>query len=102
MFCDPVGIRTQDPQLRRLLLYPAELPDHRFCVCKDINFIDTCVKICIFFIKNLTRYKSIKNVYYEYHLTISSIMSIISVLSIIPEKFSAPRPYAKTGTIRGE
>ena len=26
--CDPVGIRTQDPQLRRLLLYPAELPDH--------------------------------------------------------------------------
>ena len=26
-FCDPVGIRTQDPQLRRLLLYPAELRD---------------------------------------------------------------------------
>ena len=25
--CDPAGIRTQDPQLRRLLLYPAELPD---------------------------------------------------------------------------
>ena len=25
--CDPVGTRTQDPQLRRLLLYPAELPD---------------------------------------------------------------------------
>ena len=25
--CDPVGIRTQDPQLRRLLLYPTELPD---------------------------------------------------------------------------
>ena len=24
---DPVGIRTQDPQLRRLLLYPTELPD---------------------------------------------------------------------------
>ena len=24
---DPAGIRTQDPQLRRLLLYPAELPD---------------------------------------------------------------------------
>ena len=24
---DSVGIRTQDPQLRRLLLYPAELPD---------------------------------------------------------------------------
>ena len=27
---DPVGIRTQDPQLRRLLLYPTELPDHQF------------------------------------------------------------------------
>ena len=27
--CDPVGIRTRDPQLRRLLLYPAELPDPR-------------------------------------------------------------------------
>ena len=25
--CDPIGIRTQDPQLRRLLLYPAELPN---------------------------------------------------------------------------
>ena len=28
-FCDPGGIRTHDPQLRRLLLYPAELRDHR-------------------------------------------------------------------------
>ena len=27
---DPVGIRTRDPQLRRLLLYPAELPDPAF------------------------------------------------------------------------
>ena len=26
-FCDPEGIRTPDPQLRRLLLYPAQLPD---------------------------------------------------------------------------
>ena len=25
---EPAGIRTRDPQLRRLLLYPAELPDH--------------------------------------------------------------------------
>gem|GEM_PF-6153272 len=32
--CDPEGIRTPDPQLRRLLLYPAELPDlvHDFLV----------------------------------------------------------------------
>ena len=29
-FSDSVGIRTQDPQLRRLLLYPAELPNHPF------------------------------------------------------------------------
>ena len=27
IFGDSVGIRTQDPQLRRLLLYPAELPN---------------------------------------------------------------------------
>ena len=33
---DLVGIRTQDPQLRRLLLYPAELRDHhlRFAAAK--------------------------------------------------------------------
>lgn len=27
-FCDPDTIRTCDPQLRRLLLYPAELREH--------------------------------------------------------------------------
>ena len=27
---DPVGIRTQDPQLRRLLLYPAELRNQHY------------------------------------------------------------------------
>jgi hypothetical protein len=27
---DPGGIRTHDPQLRRLLLYPAELPGQNF------------------------------------------------------------------------
>ena len=31
---DSVGIRTQDPQLRRLLLYPAELRNHRFKCAK--------------------------------------------------------------------
>ena len=30
--CDPGGIRTHDPQLRRLLLYPTELRDHRHFV----------------------------------------------------------------------
>lgn len=29
-YSDSVGVRTQDPQLRRLLLYPAELPDHPY------------------------------------------------------------------------
>ena len=27
VLCDPGAIRTRDPQLRRLLLYPAELRD---------------------------------------------------------------------------
>ncbi len=29
-FRDPGGIRTHDPQLRRLLLYPAELRDQNY------------------------------------------------------------------------
>ena len=35
---DPVGIRTQDPQLRRLLLYPAELPDHFFRFISELCY----------------------------------------------------------------
>ncbi len=31
IFCDSVGIRTRDPQLRRLLLYPAELRNQPIC-----------------------------------------------------------------------
>ena len=33
---EPGGIRTRDPQLRRLLLYPAELPVRaiKLCDCK--------------------------------------------------------------------
>ena len=34
-FRDPDRIRTCDPQLRRLLLYPAELPDQSKSGCKD-------------------------------------------------------------------
>ena len=34
---DSVGIRTQDPQLRRLLLYPTELPNP-IEECKDSTF----------------------------------------------------------------
>lgn len=33
-FRDPGGIRTHDPQLRRLLLYPTELRDQHKCACK--------------------------------------------------------------------
>src|SRR5438477_328626 len=29
---DPDWIRTNDPQLRRLMLYPTELPDHLFFI----------------------------------------------------------------------
>ncbi len=36
LYCDSVGIRTQGPQLRRLLLYPTELRNQHFLlsVCK--------------------------------------------------------------------
>ena len=37
VICDPDWIRTNDPQLRRLMLYPTELPD-QFCRAKLINF----------------------------------------------------------------
>ena len=36
-FCDPDWIRTNDPQLRRLMLYPTELPDHCSWRCKTIK-----------------------------------------------------------------
>jgi hypothetical protein len=35
MFGDPGAIRTLGLQLRRLLLYPAELRDHEILGCKD-------------------------------------------------------------------
>ena len=42
-FRDSVGIRTQDPQLRRLLLYPAELPNHPcFAGAKVLLFFLSC------------------------------------------------------------
>ena len=36
---EPAGIRTRDPQLRRLLLYPAELPVRTF---RDVIFLLRC------------------------------------------------------------
>ena len=36
--CDSAEIRTRDPQLRRLLLYPAELPNHP-CVNVKVSVI---------------------------------------------------------------
>ena len=38
-FCDSAAIRTRDPQLRRLLLYPTELRNLSLCRsgCKDIE-----------------------------------------------------------------
>ena len=46
--CDPVGIRTQDPQLRRLLLYPAELPDRTFIFAYFAMEAKVGAKIVIF------------------------------------------------------
>ena len=47
---DPVGIRTRDPQLRRLLLYPAELPDQSLDFFQVVNSngarLDFGVQIC--------------------------------------------------------
>ena len=37
-FRDSVGIRTRDPQLRRLLLYPAELRNHPLRAAKLVIF----------------------------------------------------------------
>ncbi len=37
VFCDPDWIRTNGPQLRRLLLYPAELRDHTQ-INKNLNW----------------------------------------------------------------
>ena len=43
---DSVGTRTQDPQLRRLLLYPAELRNlPAICGCKGRDFFDNSQKI---------------------------------------------------------
>ena len=51
--CDSVGIRTQDPQLRRLLLYPAELPNRSVLLLGSAGLIpkvganiDVFVVIC--------------------------------------------------------
>ena len=54
---DSVGIRTQDPQLRRLLLYPAELPNQSKWtanvgvfeeLCKFIlNTLFTCMRLVL-------------------------------------------------------
>ena len=45
-FCDSVGIRTQGPQLRRLLLYPTELRNQHFLL-----------SVCKWFAKRLQNYK---------------------------------------------
>ena len=40
--CDSDAIRTRDPQLRRLLLYPAELRNHPQWDCKVSYFSAKC------------------------------------------------------------
>lgn len=46
---DSAGTQTQDPQLRRLLLYPAELPDHPYLRCKGSINIYICKQESLFF-----------------------------------------------------
>ena len=46
LYCDSVGIRTQGPQLRRLLLYPTELRNQHFLL-----------SVCKWFAKRLQNYK---------------------------------------------
>ena len=63
---DPVGIRTQDPQLRRLLLYPAELPDQT-CIKTDRQnrpIIISDAKLRFLF--DLTKRNSRFNSYYSF------------------------------------
>ena len=59
---DSVGIRTQDPQLRRLLLYPAELPSRSVSLLGSAGLIpkvaaniDVFVVICKMLRKRLFR-----------------------------------------------
>ena len=42
--CDSEGIRTLDPQLRRLLLYPTELLNHPFLRGQKYIFLMTTPK----------------------------------------------------------
>ena len=56
---DSVGIRTQDPQLRRLLLYPAELPNRSVLLLGSAGLIpkvdaniDVFVVICKICVKD--------------------------------------------------
>ena len=54
-FGDPAGIRTPDPQLRRLLLYPAELRDqHIFsnAGAKVLHFFEMCKFFVLFLISH--------------------------------------------------
>lgn len=38
---DPEAVRTPDPQLRRLLLYPTELPDQKWLITDHLCFYVT-------------------------------------------------------------
>ena len=73
LFCDSAAIRTQDPRLRRALLYPAELRNHPSSVgdrpwllssdlrCKGTGFFRTMQVFCVFFSENRVRSKNISD-----------------------------------------
>lgn len=62
---DSVGIRTQDPQLRRLLLYPAELPNHPYVSTRRLPFREeqVCKYRDFLFNGNVSRRKFLQILY---------------------------------------
>ena len=62
---DPVGIRTRDPQLRRLLLYPAELPDPSRYATRMCTSARQITRVCTL----ISAYKAIWAQRYYFFLT---------------------------------
>ena len=68
---DSVGIRTQDPQLRRLLLYPAELPNHPYVSTRRLPFCEeqVCKYRDFLFNGNVSRRKFLQILYALWSIT---------------------------------
>ena len=65
---DPAGIRTPDPQLRRLLLYPTELPNQSRFDGANIEFFVHVTNISLVFLAKISQrlqYPSLSNSIYS-------------------------------------